>query len=337
MTGNSFVAEAMKLEDEELLFRLDSIRERERGELARFLAALGEVDRRHLIERKAFPSAYTYCVRKLRLSEDEACRRVRAATACRKFNFILSHIADGSLTLTGLALLANILTPENVRSVIRRACGKTTREVARIVVEIAPRPEPTDSIRSAAPASESNPTAAPQGLSIGRPAGWDRVQACSADRDSYSFAAPTNLRAAVQRIKEIIWHQDPRARLGDILLRVCLFWLEHNDPQVKLAKNGPRAKKRDSKPGARAIPEWVQDEVRKRDGGRCAFEAEGKRCGETSGLEFDHIVPFAIGGPSDDPANIREVCPNHNQYLARLAFGEKVDRRKQDGLDRLPP
>jgi hypothetical protein len=56
----------------------------------------------------------------------------------------------------------------------------------------------------------------------------------------------------------------------------------------------------------RLIPSWVKLEVWKRDQGRCAT------CGATSGLHFDHIIPYSKGGSSKDPKNIQILCGRHN-------------------------
>ena len=56
----------------------------------------------------------------------------------------------------------------------------------------------------------------------------------------------------------------------------------------------------------RVIPTWVKLEVWKRDQGQC------KKCGATSGLHFDHIIPYSKGGSSKDPANIQILCGRHN-------------------------
>jgi hypothetical protein len=56
----------------------------------------------------------------------------------------------------------------------------------------------------------------------------------------------------------------------------------------------------------RLIPSWVKLEVWKRDQGRCM------KCGTTTGLHFDHIIPYSKGGSSKDPANIQILCGKHN-------------------------
>jgi hypothetical protein len=66
----------------------------------------------------------------------------------------------------------------------------------------------------------------------------------------------------------------------------------------------------------RIVPSWVKLEVWKRDRGRCAYPA----CGATSGLHFDHIIPYSKGGSSKDPANIQILCGRHN-----LAKHDKIE------------
>lgn len=60
----------------------------------------------------------------------------------------------------------------------------------------------------------------------------------------------------------------------------------------------------------------LRHRVFKRDGGRCTFEVEGRRCPATGMLQFDHMIPWSRGGASNDPENIRLLCAAHNRLAA---------------------
>jgi hypothetical protein len=63
---------------------------------------------------------------------------------------------------------------------------------------------------------------------------------------------------------------------------------------------------RDHHQGRRLIPTQVKLQVWKRDGGKCV------RCGATTELHFDHIIPFSKGGTSLSADNIQLLCARHN-------------------------
>ncbi|MFI5349197.1 MAG: HNH endonuclease [Elusimicrobiota bacterium] len=72
-----------------------------------------------------------------------------------------------------------------------------------------------------------------------------------------------------------------------------------------------------------------KDRVWKRDCGCCAFTSlSGRRCTRREMLVYDHILPWARGGSSDDLENIRLLCRAHNLFRARRAFGNRVPRRR---------
>lgn len=56
----------------------------------------------------------------------------------------------------------------------------------------------------------------------------------------------------------------------------------------------------------RIIPTRIKLEVWKRDGGKCT------KCGQTSDLHFDHIIPWSRGGSSSTADNIQLLCGRHN-------------------------
>ena len=70
-----------------------------------------------------------------------------------------------------------------------------------------------------------------------------------------------------------------------------------------------------------AIPAAVRQAVYDRDGGCCSFvSADGRRCESKWRLEFDHVHPAFLGGPST-VENVRLLCRGHNVHHAELVFG----------------
>jgi hypothetical protein len=129
------------VDDASLLRDLKSLVGRSNALTAHVLAHLAEVDARGAYREVACASLYKYCIYELRMSEDEAQRRVQAARAVRHFPILLDMLADASIHLTGILLLAPHLTAENHADVLARARFRTKREIQRLVAEIAPRPD----------------------------------------------------------------------------------------------------------------------------------------------------------------------------------------------------
>jgi 5-methylcytosine-specific restriction endonuclease McrA len=108
---------------------------------AELLAQLGELEARGIYRERACSSLYTYCVYELRMSEDAAQRRCRAARLARQFPVLLDMVAEASIQLTGILLLGPHLTAENHRELLARARYRTKREIERLVAMVAPRPD----------------------------------------------------------------------------------------------------------------------------------------------------------------------------------------------------
>src|SRR3989442_395631 len=109
------------LSDGELVGRVKALVARERAVTAELVAHLAELDTRELSLREGSPSLYIYCRDALGLSEWEAYTRMEVARAARRFPFILELLAEGSVNLTAVKLLAPHLTPENHRDVLPAA------------------------------------------------------------------------------------------------------------------------------------------------------------------------------------------------------------------------
>ena len=108
--------------------------------LALLLAHLAEVEARGNHRTRACASLYTYCIYELRMSEDAAFRRAKAARLCRQFPRLYAAVARGELHLTGLLLLGPHLTEENHTEALARAKHRTKREIAKLVRLLDPLP-----------------------------------------------------------------------------------------------------------------------------------------------------------------------------------------------------
>lgn len=87
------------------------------------------------------------------------------------------------------------------------------------------------------------------------------------------------------------------------------------------------------KEASRHVPMEVRREVLERDGYRCTYvdPETGRRCSETRYLELHHIKEWARHR-SHDPEFMTLRCRAHNDYAARLDYGEDHMRRcKMEG------
>src|SRR3982751_843430 len=117
------------LSDAQLLDEVRTLSARERQATVQLIACLAEVDARRLYLAESCSSLFGYCTKVLHLSEHAAYGRIEAARAARQFPVILDHLAEGSLTLTTVCLLAPHLTIENHVPVLERAQHQTKRQV----------------------------------------------------------------------------------------------------------------------------------------------------------------------------------------------------------------
>jgi hypothetical protein len=79
-----------------------------------------------------------HCTRPLHLSELAAYGRIEAARTARRVPDILSALADGSLTLTTVGLLAPHLNAENQSALIEATRQKSKRDVERVIAALRP-------------------------------------------------------------------------------------------------------------------------------------------------------------------------------------------------------
>ena len=162
--------------------------------------------------------------------------------------------------------------------------------------------------------------------------GWQQLMPVSAGRVRVGFDAAYVLAQLLDRMRQLLRHKYPDGRLEDLIREALEEYLDRKDPARKLVYNAAKASARPPERGKRTwlnsryIPAKVKSAVWARDDGRCAWrDKDGTVCGSKDWIEYDHVRPFARGGRSDDPRNLRLVCRQHNQAAA-LAAGFSVDR-----------
>lgn len=337
------------LSDEQLVGEIKHLVSDEFISLSELLSLLAEMDDRMLYARLGFSSLFGFVVQELHLSEDAAYKRIHAARAAKRFPLILSLISEGRVNLTTVTILSPILTDENHEELLTKAVHKSKIEVERIRASYAPKPDIPDMIRSlplstrsgASSNSETENAAAVQDnagsfvekeivhTSPPSPARRDAIAPLSEERVKFQFTGSERLRGKIERAKELLRHKYPAARLEDVIDEALNALLAKKDPEKKIGRKekNTASKARPKKSGVvhtRYIPQHVKDIVWQRDQGRCRYiAADGRRCDERGGLEFDHVKPWAKGGCSDDPQNIRLLCHAHNQLAMKAEFGEQ--------------
>ena len=143
--------------DDELLRRLGELVSHSRRVEADVVEHIGEVDERRLYAREASPSMFAYCTERLHLSEAEAYRRITVARAARKHEVLLAMLRDGRLHLSGIAMLAPLLTRDNRDAVLARATHRSKRQIEELVAELSPRPDAPSVMRKLPQKRESSP------------------------------------------------------------------------------------------------------------------------------------------------------------------------------------
>ena len=135
------------MSDREVLERIVRVAGNERRLTAELLALIGECDTRRLYLGQGCSSLFTYCTQVLHLSEHAAYHRIECARAARQFPTILELVADGSVTLTTVALLRPHLTPDSHRELLAAASHRTRREVEHQIACLSPAPDAKPLIR----------------------------------------------------------------------------------------------------------------------------------------------------------------------------------------------
>jgi len=313
------------LSDEQLLDSLKTLCGQGRVVLARLLAHLVEVEERRLHLEVACPSMFQFCVQRLGMSEDEACRRIHAARLARRFPDLLVRIEQGDLTLSTMALLQDALTEASYEELVEAAAGKTKAEVQALLAKRSPKPDVPAAITTI-PMQPAIPTLDVAQVQAPAAAAGLQLVPLSETRHKVQFTASDELRKKLERAQDLTRHANAQGDLAVVVERAVDLLLEKLEKQRLGKASRPRRSPEDSDP--QRLSRATRRAVFERDGERCTFtDADGHRCPATTWLELDHVIARARGGTSE-LANLRVRCRAHNRLHAEQTFGKEHVERK---------
>ena len=343
---------ASQLSDEALLAKVKLLSERSREVTVELIAHLAVLDQRKRYRAEGAGTLFRYCTEVLRFSEAAAYNRIKAVRAVRRFPVILDRLADGSVNLTTVRLLAPRLTDANHEAMLAEVAGMTHRQVEKLVARLVPKPDVPSTFRklpAPMPSGMPDPRAAVEAEDDERratetsapcrrpvsttsavgaelvlsapPTARSVVAPLSPDRYRVQFTVGKETEDQLRRLQDLLRGEIPDGDPGQIFARALPLLLELVEKRKFAATSKPRPGGATVTSGSRHVPAEVARAVWARDGGRCAFvAATGRRCSERSHLEFHHGKPFAMGGEATI-ANIALRCRAHNAHEAELVFG----------------
>jgi len=276
------------------------------GSLGAFLEALAEFDRRKLFRDLGHADLFSYLHKGLKLSRAAAHHRRAAAWLVERFPAVLEPIREGKLCFTTAAVLASVVTEENLAAVLPRFYGLSKQEALELAAELKPRPVvPVRTVVTVEVVKVTVPEIRPGELAMP----WmevDRtlVQPMTATASRIHITVSREFLALLKRAKGGESHRNPGATDEQILTAAL---------EALLEKQGKRKA---------SVPARVKREVVERDQGKCQWKlADGGTCGATVRVEVDHVQPRGRGGPST-VENCRLLCKAHNLEAARRAYGD---------------
>jgi hypothetical protein len=311
----------------------------ERAVAARVVAWLVEIEQRKLWAAEGYSSLFAFCVGALGFSEDETCNRSGTVRAVIRYPFLLGMLAARTLTMTAVRLLYPHLDGRpDARAVLESAAGRSRRDIEVMIAGLSPKPDAatilrrlpapvpsapmTPLARSTTPLEMLTPPPDPAPVHVVRAAPPALVAPLSPDRYRLQVTMSGEAVEKLRLAEDMLSHAVPAGDAAAVLERALDALLEELARRKFSATEDPRPGRAPAD-GSRTIPAAVKREVWIRDLGRCTFvSVSGHRCEERRLVQFHHLHPFGLGGPST-AENIVLLCAAHNQYAAELDYGQR--------------
>ena len=312
-----------QLSDKALIDQTDFLAEHERGITILVLRHLREVEVRRLFVDLNYSSMYTYCIKRLKYSENETQSRLSSARLLTELPEIEKQIEEGSLNVTNLSKIQsfvrsekaaqNSLTKNEKLALIAECENKPTRQVAKELIERSHQP--------ALMAEKFHMTSSVLNNDL-----------LGQEFSEFAALLDSETRELLQEFKNLYAHE-----LQDGANITVLTFLLKKAVAFKKKKLGlatpsdnalpPMAQKvrgaaKQSTPQRKPLKSSVKKYVWKKANGCCEhYDTKvGMRCSSKFALQPDHIIPLALGG-TDEISNLQLLCRVHNSRRAIKTFG----------------
>lgn len=271
--------ELRHLTDKALLEDTKYLVARERELTTKILHHLKEIGHRKLYSDLGYTSLFDYCLRELGYAESAAIRRIQASRLLGDLPQIEEKIENGSLSLTNLALLnqffrnSEIINADQKLAIMAKVENKSKKECEKVLFTISGNELPIVK---------------------------DTIKRVSKYKTRYNVTLSDKTSEAIEKVKGLL---NKTLSLDDLILLMANRTIEILEKEkFKLGRTKILPPPAHVK---RVISSTVKKEVYLRDQ-KCT------KCGSTHRLQFDHQLPFALGGDSS-VQNIRLLCFNCNQ------------------------
>ena len=352
--------------DERLIDGLKSLVAKEKRCTHEIVLHLVEVNKRRVFADLGYTSMFDYLTRGLGYSNGSAQRRICAARAVAAVPEVYECLENGKLSLGVLEVAGEAIARPGGRELLSEVCGRGKEEALRIVAQYFPvdRKWLLDRVE---PIAIKKPSAELPLFNADRNSSYFHAEVDESENElnyKISLTVGEGFVDKLERVKELML-----LTFGETTaetLEACLDeYIKRHDPEQKNSRRRAREEKKAAANGEKAaviaealvdaaeviVPELpteerdpalrrypsagLRDEVLERDGFQCSFVSDdGVRCGCRSGLQLDHILPWAAGGRTESE-NLRTVCQTHNLMHARRIFGdakieEAISARRPD-------
>jgi len=271
------------LSDSQLSRRLDELVHKEREATLEVIRHIIEFDRRKLYLGLGHSSLFDYCNLQLGYSPSAAMRRIQSARTIVRFPEVMGMLEKSELNLTGVCLLADILTPENKDELLQEARGKSKRGIEQIVARLKPGKDIPERVKTVfvsmlipQPAKSregenktSSDTKAPDSLSVsdvparnnsgksttaggGRKlatgSGFPQPMPILKKKYKLEFAVEPECMKKIEEVKSLLSRKYPDGvPLGKLLEEMADEYLEKHSPERKKKRREKRKAKQESK------------------------------------------------------------------------------------------